>query len=184
MGYIYFCPECKATFRYSEQSAQHCPDCRCLTVFSGYSASDWYAKPAAVRKREMLELIGSGALSRDVGDAALVASFKETDAIHFKTDSSNNSTISYDKNTSLININGRYLLTDRIFGFNLAEDGEQITKGGLGAAVAGGIAGSLAPNLIGRSTGAIVGASIGKKKNRQSLRFPGYHHYASKSSNA
>lgn len=68
----------------------------------------------------------------------------------------------------LVNINGRYLLKDRIFGFDLVEDGEQITKGGLGAAVAGGIVGSLAPKLIGRSTGAIVGASIGKRKTTNS----------------
>lgn len=168
MEYIYFCPECRATYRYPELSPRLCPDCQCNTVFSGYTAADWYAKPNKERVAETLEIIENGALNRDVGDAAIIDSFKETDAVHFKTDSSSNNFISYDKNTNLVNINGRYLLKDRIFGFDLVEDGEQITKGGLGAAVAGGLVGSLAPRLIGRSTGAIVGASIGKRKTTNS----------------
>ena len=168
MDYIYFCPECKATYRYPELSPRPCPDCQCNTVFTGYNASDWYAKPNKERASEMLEIIENGVLNRDVGDTTLIESFKETDAVHFKTGSSSNNYISYDKNTNLVNINGRYLLKDRIFGFDLVEDGEQITKGGLGAAVAGGIVGSLAPKLIGRSTGAIVGASIGKRKTTNS----------------
>ncbi len=164
MEYIYFCPECKATFRYEGQASHLCPDCQCVTVFSGYNASDWYAKPHRDRESIKIEVIKTGAVNRDVGDAAILDKFKATDTIRFKTGSSDNDFISYDKNTSLVNINGRYLLKDRIFGFDLVEDGEQVTKGGLGAAVAGGLVGSLAPRLIGRSTGAIVGASIGKRK--------------------
>lgn len=168
MEYIYFCPECKAAFRYEGQASHSCPDCQCATVFSGYNASDWYAKPNKERNSLKLEIIESGAVNRDVGDAAIIDLFKETDAIRFRADSSDNNYISYDKNTNLVNINGRYLLKNRIFGFDLVEDGEQITKGGLGAAVAGGIVGGLAPKLIGRSTGAIVGASIAKRKTTNS----------------
>lgn len=168
MEYIYFCPKCKAAFRYEGQASHPCPDCKCATVFSGYAASDWYAKPNKERNGLKREIIESGAVNRDVGDAAIIDLFKETDAIRFRAGSSDNNYISYDKNTNLVNINGRYLLKDRIFGFDLVEDGEQITKGGLGAAVAGGIVGGLAPKLIGRSTGAIVGASIAKRKTTNS----------------
>lgn len=168
MEYIYFCPKCKAAFRYEGQASHPCPDCKCATVFSGYAASDWYAKPNKERSGLKLEIIESGAVNRDVGDAAIIDLFKETDAIRFRAGSSDNNYISYDKKTNLVNINGRYLLKDRIFGFDLVEDGEQITKGGLGAAVAGGIVGGLAPKLIGRSTGAIVGASIAKRKTTNS----------------
>ena len=157
MDYIYFCPKCRASYRYSQQSPRPCLECNCSTVFSGYNALDWYAKPTKERNREKSEIL-------DVGDITKIRLFRATDSVHFKTSSSNNSFISYDKNTNLVNINGRYLIKDKIFGFDFTEDGEQITKGGIGSAVAGGIVGSLAPNLIGKSTGAIVGASIGKRK--------------------
>ena len=164
MEYINICPKCKATFGIEGQKTHLCPDCQCLTVFSGYNASDWYAKPSKERERKKLEISTLMFRSRDVGDEAIIQCFRETDIIRFKADSSDDNYISYDKNTSLVSINGRFLLKDRIFGFDMVEDGEEITKGGLGAAVAGGLVGSLAPKLIGKSTGAIVGASIGKRK--------------------
>lgn len=164
MDYIFFCPKCGATFRYPDQSSHLCADCNCGVLYSGYTAPDWYALPVKKRNSEKHEIMNGGAVKRDVGDPAIIDSFKETDSVRFKTDSSDNSYISFDKNTNLVNINGRYLLKGRIFGFDLVEDGEQITQSGLGAAVAGGLVGSLAPNLIGRNTGAIVGASIGKRK--------------------
>lgn len=168
MDYIYFCPKCRLTFRFPDQTKRLCTDCKCDTIFSGYNASDWYEKPNKERDREKKGIIESALSIQDVGDVSLIESFKESDVVRFKTDSSENNYISYDKNTNLVRINGRYLLKDRLFGFDLVEDGEQTTKGGLGAAVAGGIVGSLAPKLIGRSTGAIVGASIGKRKTTNS----------------
>ncbi len=51
-----------------------------------------------------------------------------------------------------------YLRYDQIIDFELIEDGETITKGGLGTTVAGGI--------IGGMGGAIVGSVVGKKKTK------------------
>ena len=50
---------------------------------------------------------------------------------------------------------------DEIIDYEFTENGEQITTGGLGSAVAGGL-------LLG-STGAIVGSNVGKKKSKTSI---------------
>lgn len=79
-----------------------------------------------------------------------------------------NSFIKFDETNKLIYIetkrkNGKIKKNvysfENITGFELLEDGETITKGGLGSAIAGGV-------LFG-GTGAIVGSIVGKKKTKK-----------------
>lgn len=43
MESIFFCPKCSATYGFSPEEEKICADCKCETIFSGFTDPDWYA---------------------------------------------------------------------------------------------------------------------------------------------
>jgi len=51
--YMYFCPNCKVTYKYYENAPRTCGRCGNPTIYTGYEESEWYS----ISKRQKSELL-------------------------------------------------------------------------------------------------------------------------------
>lgn len=104
--------------------------------------------------------------SRQIQEMVSIINNTPTDNSAFKTNTLISDLIQFDDDTQTVQIISKagfksakeYIRYDQIVSFDLIEDGETITSGGLGGAVAGGV-------LLGMG-GAIVGSVISSKKTK------------------